>query len=226
MLRNNDFRFLGFVTEAIPTIGNETVPNTYERLLKFNNHVNTFITLPGGFKTLEEIFIIASLTQQNKYEKSFGLLNLNNFYNMLLFFLDGSVFQGFLFLSARRIVVHANIANELIDLLQAYRPDFIPTTSLYRSDDDKGKTDDLVIRMMITTRIRIIAVKTTISIPFPFIHSFLCLIYLCKLINNMNVLFLIHINHRKYLPILKIIINMKYFSKKEFIHYDMMLIFF
>lgn len=43
-----------FVVEVTPTSGNETIPNTYERLLDLNNHVDTFITLSSIFKTLEE----------------------------------------------------------------------------------------------------------------------------------------------------------------------------
>lgn len=42
-----------FVVEVTPTSGNETIPNTYERLLDLNNHVDTFITLSSIFKTLE-----------------------------------------------------------------------------------------------------------------------------------------------------------------------------
>lgn len=66
----------GFVPKTVATNGNETVPNIYKRLLEFNNHVNTFI---GGFKTFEEIFTTTSWSQQNKYKKPIGLLNINNF---------------------------------------------------------------------------------------------------------------------------------------------------
>lgn len=60
MFRNNDFGFDGFVAEPILTSRNQTFSNTYERIFELNNCVKDFITLPGGFKTLEEIFTISS----------------------------------------------------------------------------------------------------------------------------------------------------------------------
>lgn len=59
-----------------------------------------------------------------------------------MFFLDGAVLEDFLLLLTQKIFVHANIANELIELLYVYRPEFVPTTCQLRSDYDKGKKDD------------------------------------------------------------------------------------
>ena len=72
------------------------------------------------------------------------MLNVNNFYNLFLFFLDGAVLEDFLLLLTQKIFVHANIANELIELLYVYQPEFVPTTCQLRSDYDKGKKDDYI----------------------------------------------------------------------------------
>lgn len=61
---------------------------------------------------------------------------------MLLFFLDGAMMQGFLPVSARRIFIHANSDYELINLLQAYRPEVGPIISPLRPDENKRENDD------------------------------------------------------------------------------------
>ncbi len=50
--------------------------------------------------------------------KPIGLLNTNNFFDELLSFLDKAVDRGFLSQSARRILIFAPTAADLIDKLQ------------------------------------------------------------------------------------------------------------
>jgi hypothetical protein len=64
------------------------------------DHANAFIALLGGLGTLEEIFHISSWAQ----------LNINGFYNTLLFFLDHAVEQQFLIFLARQILISAATA--------------------------------------------------------------------------------------------------------------------
>jgi len=83
------------------TIGDELQVSTmYDRLNAMFNHVDTFIALPGGLGTLQEIFHISSWAQLHIYHKPIGLLNVNGFYNNLLSFLDQVVEQEFLTSSA------------------------------------------------------------------------------------------------------------------------------
>jgi hypothetical protein len=83
------------------TIGEELQVSTmYDRLNAMFNHVDTFIALPGGLGTLQEIFHISSWAQLHIYHKPIGLLNVNGFYNNLLSFLDQAVEQEFLTSSA------------------------------------------------------------------------------------------------------------------------------
>jgi uncharacterized protein (TIGR00730 family) len=81
------------------------------------NHADTFITLPGGLGTLEEIFHIFSWAQLHIHHKPIGLLNVNGFYDNLLSFLDHAVEQKFLTSSARQIIISAATAEQLIDQL-------------------------------------------------------------------------------------------------------------
>jgi uncharacterized protein (TIGR00730 family) len=79
------------------TVGEELQVSTMsERLSVMFNHADAFSALPGGLGTLEEIFHIFSWAQLNIHQKSIGLLNVNGFYNTLLYFLDHAVEQQFL----------------------------------------------------------------------------------------------------------------------------------
>jgi hypothetical protein len=67
-----------------------------ERMFVMFEHVNAFIVLPGGLSTLKKIFHIFSWAQLNIHQKPIGLLNVNDFYNNLLSFLNHDVKQNFL----------------------------------------------------------------------------------------------------------------------------------
>jgi len=104
------------------TVGEELQVSTMsERLSVMFNHADAFSALPGGLGILEEIFHIFSWAQLNIHQKSIGLLNVNGFYNTLLYFLDHAVEQQFLTFSARQILISAAIVEKLIDELH-----FIP----------------------------------------------------------------------------------------------------
>ena len=71
------------------TIGEECrVSSMHERIAKMMCNADAFIALPGGFGTLEEIFQVVSWAQLNMHHKPIGLLNVNNFFDGLLSFLD------------------------------------------------------------------------------------------------------------------------------------------
>jgi uncharacterized protein (TIGR00730 family) len=102
-------QILGVVPKALAkgdiigkTIGEELQVSTMsDRLNTMFNYADAFIALPGGLGTLEEIFHIFSWAQVNIHHKHIGLLNVNDFYNNLLSFLDHVVKHQFLTFSAQ-----------------------------------------------------------------------------------------------------------------------------
>ncbi|XVE83306.1 hypothetical protein DITRI_Ditri16bG0078200 [Diplodiscus trichospermus] len=72
------------------------VATMHEWLLEMMEFDDAFITLPGGFGTLEEIFQIVSWAQLNIHQKPIGVLNVNGFFDSLLPFLDHVVEQKFI----------------------------------------------------------------------------------------------------------------------------------
>ncbi|XVF02311.1 hypothetical protein REPUB_Repub04eG0164600 [Reevesia pubescens] len=81
---------------------------------------DAFITLPGGFGTLEEIFQIASWSQLNNHQKPIGILNVNGFYDSLFSFLSHAKEQRFISQATRQILVTTTTPEQLLDQLQAF----------------------------------------------------------------------------------------------------------
>ncbi|XVF40889.1 hypothetical protein PTKIN_Ptkin01aG0153000 [Pterospermum kingtungense] len=79
------------------TCGKEIkVATMHKRLLTMMEFLDAFIASPGGFGTLKELFQMISWAQLNIHEKPIGVLNINGFFNGLLFFIDHAVEQKFI----------------------------------------------------------------------------------------------------------------------------------
>ncbi len=57
---------------------------------------DAFVSLPGGFGTLDELFEVLTLSQLNIHNKPVGLLNINGFFDPLLAMLDKMRAEGYL----------------------------------------------------------------------------------------------------------------------------------
>ena len=55
-----------------------------------------FIAMPGGFGTLEELIEIVTWGQLQFHDKPVGVLNIRNYFDHLLSYLDHAVTEGFL----------------------------------------------------------------------------------------------------------------------------------
>lgn len=72
----------------------------------------------GGYGTLEELLEVITWAQLGIHHKPVGLLNVDGYYNSLLTFIDKAVEEGFINPCARRIIVLAPTAQELMDKLE------------------------------------------------------------------------------------------------------------
>jgi hypothetical protein len=121
-------------------IGEELQVSTMsEQLNTMFKHADAFIALPGGLGTLEEIFHISSWAQLHIHHKPIGLLNVNGFYDKLLSFLDQAVEQEFLTSLARRIIISAATAEQLIDQLQSFIRIIDPSMSRIHWSTEKSR---------------------------------------------------------------------------------------
>ncbi|KAL6514895.1 hypothetical protein OROGR_020474 [Orobanche gracilis] len=119
--------------------------NMQDRITHMTNNADAFITLPGGFGTLEELFHVVTRAQLNVHKKPIGLLNVNGFFDGLLSFIDFSYEKGFISERAKRIIVVATTPEDLIKKLIAFVPEPDPAlaTIVWKEDFTmrKRKTD-------------------------------------------------------------------------------------
>ena len=70
--------------------------NMSERKVIMSKLIDGYITLPGGFGTLDELFEALTLNQLQIERKPVGILNVNGFFNPILSQLDTMVEEGYL----------------------------------------------------------------------------------------------------------------------------------
>uniref|UniRef100_M4EIX1 Cytokinin riboside 5'-monophosphate phosphoribohydrolase n=1 Tax=Brassica campestris TaxID=3711 RepID=M4EIX1_BRACM len=112
------------------TIGEvKAVADMHQRKAEMARQADAFIALPGGYGTLEELLEVITWAQLGIHRKPVGLLNVDGYYNSLLTFIDKAVDEGFISPMARRIIVSAPNAKELVRQLEEYEPEFDEITS-------------------------------------------------------------------------------------------------
>jgi len=79
-----------------------------ERKVIMSKLVDGYITLPGGFGTLDELFEALTLGQLYIEQKPIGLLNINGFFDAILLQLDKMIAEGYLKQSNRDMLIVAD----------------------------------------------------------------------------------------------------------------------
>lgn len=72
------------------------VDSMHERKMRMADLADAFVSLPGGYGTLDETFEMATWAQLSLHAKPVVLWNVNGFYDGLFTFLDGVVSAGLL----------------------------------------------------------------------------------------------------------------------------------
>jgi hypothetical protein len=92
-----------------------------ERKVIMSKLVDGYITLPGGFGTLDELFEALTLGQLQIEQKPIGLLNVNGFFDAILLQLDKMVEEGYLKPASRSLLLVATSVTELMQKMDAYK---------------------------------------------------------------------------------------------------------
>ncbi|KAI3822695.1 hypothetical protein L1987_10291 [Smallanthus sonchifolius] len=107
------------------TVGEvKAVADMHERKAEMARQADAFIALPGGYGTLEELLEVITWAQLKIHHKPVGLLNVEGYYNSLLSFIDKAVDEGFVSPTARRIIVSAPTAKQLVRQLEEFVPEY------------------------------------------------------------------------------------------------------
>jgi hypothetical protein len=95
--------------------------NMSERKVIMSKLVDGYITLPGGFGTLDELFEALTLGQLHIEQKPIGLLNVNGFFNATLLQLDKMVEEGYLKQANRNMLLIGTSVDELMQKMHNYK---------------------------------------------------------------------------------------------------------
>ena len=94
--------------------------NMSERKVIMSKLIDGYITLPGGFGTLDELFEALTLNQLHIEQKPVGLLNINGFFDATLQQLDKMVTEGYLKPANRNLLLVGNSVNDLMQKMTNY----------------------------------------------------------------------------------------------------------
>ncbi|KAK9190779.1 hypothetical protein WN943_019389 [Citrus x changshan-huyou] len=144
---------LGSLSDS-PTGEELVVSYMQERITKILNHADAFIFLLGDLATLEALITLASWAHLHIHQKPIGLLNVKNFYDGFIAFLNHAIKNYFIPSNAKKLFICAHTTNELLDLLQAYRPETDPWTFVLERPNNDGNSSrskkyklDLTLRL-------------------------------------------------------------------------------
>lgn len=96
------------------------VGSMHERKALMNDLSDAFVTLPGGFGSIEELFEVLTWAQLGLHQKPIGLLNIDGYYDGLLQWLDHAVAEGFLKPSSRNLLLVHSSPSALAQALAEY----------------------------------------------------------------------------------------------------------
>ncbi|KAK9180961.1 hypothetical protein WN944_024097 [Citrus x changshan-huyou] len=104
------------------------------------SHVLGIIQLGRDLATLEALMTLASWAHLHIHQKPIGLLNVNNFYDGFIAFLNHAIKNYFIPSNVKKLFICAHTANELLDMLQAYKPEPGPWTFVLERPNNDGNS--------------------------------------------------------------------------------------
>ncbi len=100
----------------------ELTPDMHARKARMHELSDSFVALPGGYGTFDELFETLAWGQIGVHQKPVGLLNAKNYYAPLLAAIDHAVEEGFIFHEHRAALCCESDPDQLLDAIENYRP--------------------------------------------------------------------------------------------------------
>lgn len=101
------------------------VETMHERKSVMNELCDGFITMPGGFGTIEELFEVITWAQLGLHKKPVALLNIDAFFDPLLDFIQAMVEKGFLKEVNQKMILSGDNIDELLEKMANYVPPLV-----------------------------------------------------------------------------------------------------
>lgn len=93
-----------------------------DRKVIMSKLIDGYITLPGGFGTLDELFEALTLNQLQIEQKPVGILNINGYFDATLQQLDKMAEEGFLKPQNKALLIVADNIPDLMNKMNNYTP--------------------------------------------------------------------------------------------------------
>ena len=100
----------------------EVTADIQQRKARMSSLAEAFITLPGGYGTLDELFETLTWAQIGLHQKPVGLLNTSGYFDPLLAMVDHAYAEGFIYKEHRSLLIAAKEPAVLLDALEHYIP--------------------------------------------------------------------------------------------------------
>ena len=100
----------------------ETYPTMQSRKTRMIELADACIMMPGGIGTLEEFMEVWTLNQLGETSKPLGILNVNNYFENLIAFIEHMIAERFLPSAHKNGIVVSSDPEELINLLVKFLP--------------------------------------------------------------------------------------------------------
>jgi uncharacterized protein (TIGR00730 family) len=98
------------------------VTSMHRRKALMSSMSDGFLTLPGGYGTLEEFFETLTWAQLGLHTKPCALLDVAGFWRPLLAMVDNQIAAGFVLAEHRRLILASDDPIELLDRMAVYVP--------------------------------------------------------------------------------------------------------
>lgn len=92
-----------------------------ERKVIMSKLIDGYITLPGGFGTLDELFEALTLNQLHIEQKPVGLLNINGFFDAILLQIDKMIAEDYVKSENKRLLIVGNSVDDLLQKMNNYK---------------------------------------------------------------------------------------------------------
>ena len=104
------------------------VNSMHERKALMAELSDGFIALPGGLGTIEEFIEVLTWAQLGIHQKPCGVLNIDQYFDKLLFFLDHIVTLQFMEPEHRTMILVDNDPGMLLEKFKTYQPPMLDKT--------------------------------------------------------------------------------------------------
>jgi uncharacterized protein (TIGR00730 family) len=98
----------------------DVAPDMHGRKARMHELSDGYIALPGGYGTWDELFETVTWAQTGAHEKPVGLLNVREYYNLLLDAMDHAVAEGFIYPEHRKALFCETDPNQLLSNMEKY----------------------------------------------------------------------------------------------------------